>query len=130
MDELIQRITAATGLDPATAQQAVGIILGFLKSHAPAGPVGDLINSIPGADTAVAEHGSEGGGGLMGSLGGMMGGGAGGLMALAGKLTGAGLDMSQMQATGREIFQYAKGQVGEEKLGEIASSVPGLAQMM
>ncbi len=132
MDELIQRITAATGLDEATARQAVGMILGFLKAHAPEGPVGDLIRSIPGADAAVAEHGEEpagGGGGLMGALGGMMG-GTGGLMGLASKLSGAGLDMGQMQSTGKEIFQYAKDKVGEERLGQIASSVPGLSAMI
>ena len=123
MDELVQRIAAATGLDEATARQAVGIILGFLKSHAPAGPVGDLIRAIPGADAAVAEHGSGGGGGLMAGFG-------GGLMALAGQLSGAGLDMSQMQGVGKEIFQYAKDKVGEERLGEIAAGVPGLAGMI
>ena len=123
MDELVKRIAAATGLDEATARQAVGIILGFLKSHAPAGPVGDLIRAIPGADDAVAEHGSAGGGGLMAGFG-------GGLMALAGQLSSAGLDMSQMQGVGKEIFGYAKDKVGEERLGEIAAGVPGLAGMI
>ena len=124
MEELVKRIAAATGLDEGTARQAVGIILGFLKSNAPAGPVGDLIRAIPGADAAVAEHGSEsGGGGLMAGFG-------GGLMALAGKLSGAGLDMSQMQGAGKEFFQYAKDKVGEERLGEIAAGVPDLAGMI
>jgi hypothetical protein len=128
MDELVQRIAAETGLDEATARQAVGIIVGFLKDHAPAGPVGDLIKAIPGADAAVAAAGDVGGG-LLGGIGGMMG-GAGGLMALAGKLSGAGLDMGQMRGAGREIFQYAKDKIGEERLGEIAASVPGLGQMI
>ena len=130
MDELIQRITAATGLDPATAQQAVGMILGFLKQHAPAGPIGDLINAIPGSADAVEEHADEGGGGLLGKLGGMLGGGAGGLMGLTGKLSSAGLDMSQMKGVGAEIFDYAKGEVGEDKLAQIAGAVPGLSAMM
>ena len=51
-------------------------------------------------------------------------------MGLASKLSGAGLDMGQMQGAGREIFQYAKDKVGEERLGQIAAGVPGLAQMM
>lgn len=121
MDELIKRIVAATGLDEGTARQAVGIILGFLKAHAPEGAVGDLIRSIPGADAAVEEHGGAAASG---------GGFGGGLMALAGQLSGAGLDMGQMQGTGREIFQYAKHKVGEERLGEIAQGVPGLANMI
>lgn len=116
MDELIKRVAATTGLDEATARQALGMILGFLKRNAPAGPVGDLINAIPGAEGAVAEHGSgDAGGGLMG---------------LAGQLGGAGLDMSQMQGVGREIFGFAKDRIGEERLGEIAGGVPGLAGMI
>ena len=120
MDQLIKQIAATTGLDEATARQAVGIILAFLKAHAPEGPVGDLIRAIPGADAAVQEHGAPAAAGGFG----------GGLMALAGQLSGAGLDMGQMQGAGREIFQYAKDKVGEERLGEIAQGVPGLANMI
>ena len=123
MDELVKRIASATGLDEGTARQAVGIILGFLQTHAPAGPVGDLIRAIPGAEAAAAEHGDHGTGGEHSGFG-------GGLMALAGSLSGAGLDMNQMQGAGREIFQYAKHKVGEERLGEIAAGVPGLAAMI
>lgn len=123
MNELITRIASATGLDEATARQAVGIILGFLKANAPAGPVGDLIRAIPGADAAVAEHGGAAPAGTGFGFG-------GGLMALAGQLSGAGLDMGQMQGAGREIFHYAKDKVGEERLGEIAQGVPGLAAMI
>ena len=53
MEELIQRIVAATGIDEGTARQAIGMILGFLKKHAPEGPVGDLLNAIPGGEEAV-----------------------------------------------------------------------------
>ena len=121
MDQLIKQIAATTGLDEATARQAVGIILAFLKAHAPEGPVGDLIRAIPGADAAIEQHG--GGAAAPAGFG-------GGLMALAGQLSGAGLDMGQMQGAGREIFQYVKDKVGEERLGEIAQGVPGLANMM
>ena len=116
MEELIGRIVGATGLDAATAQKAVGIILGFLGRNAPAGPVGDLLGAIPGAQGAVAQHGGEDAGG--------------GLMGLAGQLGAAGLDMTQMQGVGREIFHYARDRIGEERLGEIAGAVPGLAGMI
>ena len=134
MEELIQRITAATGIDDSVARQAVGLILGFLKKHAPEGAIGDLINSIPGGDEAVEENAA--GGGLMGALGGMLGGlggaaGAGaGMMALAGQLKEKGLDMDQIKGVGQQIFEYGGEQIGPDRVREIAQGIPGLAQMM
>ena len=46
------------------------------------------------------------------------------------KLTGLGLGMDQMQTAGREIFAYCKDKVGEERLGRIAGSIPGLSQFV
>jgi hypothetical protein len=130
MDELINRVSAATGVDAATAEKAIALILGFLAKEGPPEDVAALSDAIPGAqaaiDTAEAE---EGGGGLGGRLMGMMGGG-GGLMGLAGKLSGLGLGMDQMQGAGREIFAYCKEKVGEERLGRIAGSIPGLSQFV
>jgi hypothetical protein len=130
MDELINRVSAATGIDAATAEKAIALILGFLAKEGPPEDVAALSESIPGAqaaiDTAEAE---EGGGGLGSRLMGMMGGG-GGLMGLAGKLSGLGLGMDQMQGAGREIFAYCKEKVGEERLGRIAGSIPGLSQFV
>ncbi len=89
----------------------------------------DLLNSIPGADQAIADN-SGGGGGLMGALGGMFGGGAGGLMALAGQLQAKGLDMGQMKSVGQEIFKYGEEQIGPDKAREIFKAIPGLSQMI
>lgn len=136
MEELIQRIVAATGIDENVAHQAVGLILGFLKKHAPEGPIGDLINSIPGSEEAVEENASAGGGGLMGALGGLLGGlggsagSAGGLMALAGQLKDKGLDMDQIKGVGQQIFEFGGEQIGPDKIKEIARGIPGLSQMV
>ena len=137
MEELIQRIVAATGIDEGVARQAIGLILGFMKKHAPEGPVGDLLNSIPGGEEAVAESAEGGsGGGLMGALGGMLGGlggaaGAGaGMMALAGQLKDKGLDMDQIKSVGMQVFQYGGEQIGPDRMREIAQGIPGVAQMM
>ena len=56
--------------------------------------------------------------------------GGGGLMALAGKLTGAGLSMDQMQTLGRELFAHGREQAGEDAMGEIVGAVPGLSQFV
>ncbi len=136
MEELIQRITAATGISPQIAEQAIGMILGFIKKHAPEGAVGELINSIPGGDVAVDANASAGGGGLMGAVGGLLGGlggaagGAGGLMALAGQLQGKGLDMSQISTVGQQILKFGEEQIGPDKMKEIAQNIPGLSSMI
>ncbi len=136
MEELVQRIAAATGLDPQIIEQAVGIILNFVKKHAPEGPMGDLLNSIPGSAEAADAQAGGGGGGLMGAIGGLLGGlggsagGAGGLMALAGQLQAKGLDMNQMKSVGQEIFHYGEEQIGPDKAREIFKNIPGLSAML
>ena len=115
----------------AFAQKAIALILGFLAKEGPPEDVAALSEAIPGAQAAIdeAEAEEEGGGGLGSRLMGMMGGG-GGLMGLAGKLSGLGLGMDQMQGAGREIFAYCREKVGEERLGRIAGSIPGLSQFV
>jgi hypothetical protein len=64
----------------------------------------------------------------MGIAAGAMGGG--GLMALGGQLMGLGLDMSQIQTIGKEIFGYAREVAGDDVVGEIAGAIPGLSQFI
>ncbi|KMO12664.1 hypothetical protein [Methylobacterium platani] len=128
MEELVARVTQATGLDATTAQTAIGHILAFLQKEGPAAEVNQLIAAMPGAETAIAQAGAgEGGGGLMGMLGGMMG---GGVMALGQKLMSAGVPMNQMQPLGRELFAYGREKAGEDVMGPIVGSIPGLSQFV
>ena len=130
MEQLIAQVTQAAGIDADTAQKAVGTVLGFLKKEAPADAVNQLLEKIPGAEGLIASSQAEaGGGGLMGAIGGLMGGGGvGGLMGLAGQLQGMGLGMGQMQEVGKTLFAHGKEVVGEDVMGQIAGSVPGLSQ--
>jgi hypothetical protein len=128
MDELIARITTATGLDATTAQKAIGIILAFLKKEGPPAEVNQLLAAMPGAEQVVAQSGDGGPGATGGGLMGMMGGG--GVMALGGKLMGAGVSMGQMQPLGRELFAYGREKAGEDVMGPIVGSVPGLSQFV
>jgi hypothetical protein len=128
MEELVNRVIASTGLDPALATKAVGIVLSFLQNEAPPDDVAKMFAALPGAqDLAAAESG--GSGGLMGAIGGMMGGG-GGLMSLAGRLSSAGVSMDQMQGLGRELFAYGREKAGEDTMGAIVGAVPGLGQFV
>ncbi|MET0430121.1 MAG: DUF2267 domain-containing protein [Microvirga sp.] len=130
MEELLARVTARTGLDAATAQTAIGHILAFLQKEGPATEVGQLLAALPGSETLVADAnaGESGGGGLMGMLGGMMGGG--GVMALGQKLMAAGVPMGQMQPLGQELFAFGREKVGEDAMGPIIGSIPGLNQFV
>lgn len=129
MEELIARVTTRTGLDAATAQTAIGHILAFLQKEGPATEVSQLLSALPGSEAAIAEPnaGEAGGGGLMGMLGGMMG---GGVMALGQKLMAAGVPMGQMQPLGQELFAYGREKAGEDVMGPIVGSVPGLNQFV
>ena len=127
MDELIARVTKATGLDAATAQKAIGIILTFLKKEGPPAEVNQLLAAMPGAEQVVGQSGDGGPGATGGGFMGMMG---GGVMALGGQLMGAGVSIGQMQPLGRELFAYGREKAGEDVMGPIVGSIPGLSQFV
>lgn len=126
MEELTRRIADATGLDAATIQKAVGLILGFLVKEGPKEDVDKLLAAMPGAAEAVTLSEDGGPGGLMGGLMGSMG----GVMALGQKLMAAGVPMGQMQALGGELFAYGRETAGEDTMGAIIGGVPGLSQFV
>ena len=127
MEELVARICATTGLEAGVVEKAVGLILAFLAKEGPPEEVGQLFAAMPGAQQAVAAAGDggagESGGGFMGAIG-------GGVMALGQKLMAAGVPMGQMQPLGHELLAYAREKAGEDVLGPIVASVPGLSQFV
>lgn len=130
MEELIGRITATTGLDPETAQKAIGLILAFLQREGPPEQVGQLFAALPGAEEVLAQSGDGGPGATGGGFMGIMSGMGGGVMELGTKLMGAGVSMGQMQPLGRELFAYGREKAGEDVMGPIVGSVPGLSQFL
>ncbi len=138
MEELISRLTSMLGIDESLANKAVGIILNLLKSAGPEDKVSQLLEAIPGASELLEQAGSESGGGgglgaMMGSLGGMMGGsmgGAMGAMSALSELKEAGLSTDQVQGLGKEVLGFAREKVGEDVVGDIVSSIPGLDQFI
>jgi hypothetical protein len=127
MEELIARVTKATGLDAAVAEKAIGIILAYLQKEGPPAEVNQLLAAMPGAEQVAAQAGDGGPGATGGGFMGMMG---GGVMALGGKLMGAGVSMGQMQPLGRELFAYGREKAGEDVMGPIVGSIPGLSQFV
>ncbi len=121
MDELIGRLVANVGIDRATAEKAIAIILDFLRKEGPPDKVQALIDKIPGAEALMQTHGSDAGGGLF-AMGGIMGAGT--------KLMGIGLSMGQVQSVTREVIGFAREKLGEDAIGEIVGAIPGLSQFI
>ena len=117
MDELVGRLVANVGVERAVAEKAVGIILAFLLKEGPSDKVQALIDAMPGATAAVQAASGNGGG-------------MGGIMGVGTKLMAAGLSMNQMQGVTREIIAYAREKAGEDAVGEIVGSSPGLGQFI
>lgn len=120
MNELIARLVANVGIDQAAAEKSVGIILDFLKKEGPPDKVQTLIDKLPGAEALMAAQAADGGG--MFAMGGLMGAGT--------KMMGAGLSMGQVQGVTKEVIAYAREKAGEDTIGEIVGSIPGLSQFI
>ena len=119
MDELIGQLADEAGIDTAVAEKTVGIILGFLRSEGPSDKVQALIDTIPGAEAAIAA--SNKGGGLSRLMG-------GGLMAVGTRLMALGLGVGEIQNIARELFRFGRDKIGADQMGEIISGTPGLSQ--
>jgi len=124
MDELIARLVADVGIERATAEKAVGIILDFLVKEGPADKVQPLLAKLPGADAVMQKAASEN------EAGGMMAGAMGGVMGAGMRMMSAGLSMGQVQSVTREVIAYTREKAGEDAVGEIVAAIPGLAQFV
>jgi hypothetical protein len=124
MDELIARLVADVGIDRATAEKAVGIILEFLVKEGPADKVQPLLAKLPGAETVMQKAAGES------DSGGMMGGAMGGVMGAGMRMMSAGLSMGQVQSVTRAVIAYTREKAGEDAVGEIVAAIPGLAQFV
>lgn len=120
MKELIDRLTAKAGIDAGSAEKALSIILNFLNREAPADAMQQLLNAIPGSRDLIR---AESSGGMMSGFASMMGMGAMGALS---ELTSAGLSMNQVQIVTKEVIDYARAKVGEDVVGQIVGSIPGL----
>jgi Protein of unknown function VcgC/VcgE (DUF2780) len=114
MDELIAQLETTVGIDREKAEQAVSIILGFLKQAGPPDKVSELMEKLPGADTIETPSGG---------MGGMMG-----AMAAFNSLQSAGLGMGEIQGVTRQLVAYAKQHAGDELVDEVVGAIPGLSQ--
>lgn len=128
MQELIGRITDATGLPAEKAERALGIVLNLIQTQGNQNKVQELFDKLPGAAELARQQGGDGagrgGGGLLGMLaGGMMG----GPLAAISKLTAVGLSMDQIKSLGVATLDYAREKAGPQLVKDVAGSIPGLS---
>jgi len=124
MDELIARLVADVGIDRATAEKAVGIILEFLVKEGPADKVQPLLAKLPGAEAVMQRAATES------DSAGLMAGAMGGVMGAGMRMMSAGLSMGQVQSVTRAVIADTREKAGEDAVGEIVAAVPGLSQFV
>lgn len=117
MSALSERIAAAAELDETTAEQAVGLILAFMREESDDPAVEEMISKTGGATEALATAGEPDFGGS-------------GIMGLGAKLMGLGLDMGQIRTVGQELVSSAKAEAGDDTVNRVVGSVPGLSQFV
>ncbi len=120
MEELITRITNNVGIDSATAEKAVGLMLAFLEKEGAQDKVGAFIAGIPGAQELIAS--TDKGGFLANMMGGVMG--------LGSKLMSAGLGMGDITNVAKETIAFAKEKAGAQVVDDVVNSIPGLSQFI
>jgi hypothetical protein len=135
MENLVARVSTAADISPDIARKAVALIGDFIQREAPEEAVKDLFEKAPAFPSIIASSTQTGGEGMGGGLKGLMGVaagamGGGGLMALGSELLSLGLDMEQIQTLGKEVFAYAREVAGDQVVGEISASIPGLSQFI
>ncbi len=110
MNELINAISQATGVNLQLARRATGIIINFLSIEGPPEAVGALLDALPGSRELAAETG----------------GGKGGLLGVFNDLTSAGLSMGEIQSFAGVLLDHARAKAGSEKVDAVVSAIPGL----
>jgi hypothetical protein len=130
MHELMERVTAKTGLDEPHAEKAVGIVLSLIRAEGDQEKVDELFDRLPGAEDLAAKHADATSGGGLAGLAGLFGGAFGGPLAAIGKLQAAGLSMDEINVLGRELLGFAREKAGEPLVNEVASSIPGLSRYL
>lgn len=133
MKELITRVCQATGLAETDALPAIGHVLQFMRDHAPASNVADLVEKIPEAKQAIAAAAATSDAGVTAAIGavkGLFGFGHMDMNILGGKLGNLGLSEKQTRALLKEVFAYAELLVGKDGVAKITGAMPYLSSFM
>ena len=101
------------------AEEAVGIIFGFLVMEGSPDKAHPLRARLARADALLRQAASDNAGGF--GVNGVMG---------AGMRTMAGLSMGQIRMVNRAVLGFAREQVGAEAVDKTVIAIPGLSRLM
>lgn len=113
MNDLIIDLAEKTGLDRATVERALGLIIAFLEREDQSQRVTGLIDQIDGARALATAHG-----------------GRGGIFVLFTALSSAGLGMGEIKTVAMGFLDFARARLGSEQVDQILKSIPALAQFL
>ncbi|HBJ33922.1 MAG TPA: hypothetical protein DDZ51_03980 [Planctomycetaceae bacterium] len=134
MDELIKQLTSQIGIDKSVAGQAVGTVMSLLKKEGGDDLFSKIAAAIPGAqaaaDTSPSPTESAGGGGLLGSVMGMLGGSAGKGLALAASLKGLGISEDKLGSFATIVLDYIKQKAGPDVVNQLVAKLPMLKALL
>lgn len=114
MDEVVAEVAEGTGLDPATARRAAGIIIAFIDRAGPEPQVHALVDGMPGARELAKESGGR----------------AGNLLTVFGELSDLGLGFGDVERLARTFVAAARKRVGTKEVDAVIAGVPGLGQFV
>ncbi len=123
MEELVSRLMTRAEIDQPTASSALVIILNFLRGECAPEVFEKVLNVLPGSRETLPPPEPKGVVGSM--LGGLLG-ASGGLMAAMSALTGAGLNLEQIQTVTREVLSFARDKGGNDLVEEVTGEIPQL----
>jgi len=133
MDELINQLTTQLGIDPAAANQAVGMVLALLKTEGGNDLFEKLSASIPGAQAsanAAPTPNEISEGGLLGSVMGMLGGSAGKGLSLVAALKALGIDQQQLAPFANIVLDFIKRKAGSDVVDQLLAKLPILKSLI
>lgn len=134
VSSLVSQVARQVGIDEATANQAVGSVLNFIKSQLGDSQFGQLLGQIQGADGLANQPAAESTGGMFGGLakmaGSMLGGEAGDSLELAGKLKGLGLSQEQITKLASTVADFVQANLGADSLESLKSKIPALGSLL
>ena len=129
MQELIERVSSAIGIDSTTAEKAVGVVFSLIRQHGDDGPVKELFEKIPGAETLASEPEQQKSG-LSGMFSGALSSLGGASATIFSGLQSVGLDAEQSKTLGHEVLGYVKEQAGETLTNNVVGSIDGLSDLV
>jgi hypothetical protein len=129
MTDIVSELANRCGINAASVQKALGVVLQFLKSKLPAESFAKLSAAIPGADdmmAAAAQVEEPKSAGMLEAVKGAVGKifGSGGTDAALAKLGALGLSADQMQTVLQHVLEFLKGKLPDNVMNQISGMLP------